>query len=129
MKTLDSVRFKDVRTQIRNAGSHNEAEDVLTRLSPSYVAQLGASIAEKHGERADAVGEFVYEQDGILISYDINLSIVTICRGRCGLVNTTENKVFEMILESNTVECFQPMDIWNILNLLEEIEETGGISI
>ena len=123
MKDLtEEDRFLDFRTRIRNAESHSEAEEVLRALSLSNIREVCDRIVREHGNRP-TIGEPAtgYRGESFYVYSDINDGVPEwqICRN--------EEIVFWQVGEK--IREFQAMRVWNVLNLLEEIIETGEISL
>jgi len=120
-------RFLDFRTRIQNADSHSDAEEVLEALTPTNIRRLVSEIAIQRGEKTQNAC-WVYEDSAFYILKDKATADSLLKRKPVGdPIDQWEGVVFREV--SGTIEIFKPFRTWNILNLLEEILETGEISI
>jgi hypothetical protein len=123
MKDLtEEDRFLDFRTRIRNADSHSEAEDVLQALSLENVRRVCDRIVQEQGNRpTTAEPVTAYRGESFYVHSAINDGVPEwqICRN--------DEIVFWQFGEE--IRVFKALPTWNVLNFLEEIAETGTLSL
>lgn len=122
----DEDRFLDFRTRIRNADSHSDAEEVLEALTPANIRRLANAVAKEHGKNVRG-GCWVFEDFGLYVLWDSKAGDTVIRRTTVDSSEDWIGVVFSQVDDKITV--FEPLRVWNILNYLEEILETGEISI
>jgi len=124
MKDLtEEDRFLDFRTRIRNADSHSEAEDVLRALTPENIRRVCDRIVRERGNRPTTGERPMEGYDGG--SFYVRSSIE-------GAIPEWQIRRGDDIVfwqQGEDIKEFRPLKTWNFLNLLEEIIETGEISL
>lgn len=116
-------RYSDFRHRIREADSHEDAEEILRDLTPERIEETCKRIVEKRGD-----GSIFQNKEFWVRHADRDMTTPNSFSGpRISLARKGGGLVYEkkagMILE------FKPMECWNILNLIEEIIDHGEIQI
>lgn len=130
----DSRKFQDFRTLIREAESHGDAEAVMRRMAPEHVESVCKRLIETRGgcEGDDTEGSrwnvSRFENDELLVKY-VHIRDQTVLYRKSEDHNNPPYSDCVFDKEGGVIRTFDPMRTWNVLNVLEEIIETGEISI
>lgn len=109
-------RFLDFRTRIRNAETHEEAEDILRDLTPARIRDTCKRIVDEHGFWFGGGRQFEDDNFWVRIHGDEYVVARKLADG------SNQHVYHEM---NGRILQFRPLRCWNILNVLEEICEQG----
>lgn len=107
--------YLDFRTRIRNAKTHEEAENILRDLTPQSIRKTIEEVVLKQGE------DGVFENDEFYLSAK-NREFVLARKTTGGQQTVFQSKGRRIIR-------FVPFRCWNVLNFLKEIADKGQIEI
>jgi hypothetical protein len=120
--------YLDFRTRIRNAETHEEAEEIMRDLTPQAIRKTCKRLLSERGQKTSGykTGHTFENKEFVVQKYDDGEIILT--RKATDLrEHPDDDIVFQM--KGNRIVRFQPMKCWNILNFLEEIIDKGEIEI
>lgn len=120
----ENRKFQSFNSRIRNAYSNEEIRNILEDLSPEHVKDRLQVLAEKRGRKRSAKSDGYKENYHAFSngSFEVVSSSheVTFVRKGFGLIFHSEN---------GSIKEFDAIPIWRSLNLVEEIIQTGDISL
>lgn len=114
-------RFLDFRSRIRNADSHEEAEEILRDLRPIRIRRTCLELINRRGHETINGAQFV--NDEFQVQYFEQNDEVVLARKTTDGIDIVFHETESQFLN------FQPIRCWNVLNLLEELIEKGEIEI
>lgn len=119
-------KFQDFRTKIREADSHEDAEAVMAELAPENIITTCDRLIEEEGRDKDRMRLF---ENAAFYVYNFPDSGEWIVARKKNDVREDPEADVVFHKSRGAILVFKPMRAWNILNFLEEIAETGEVSI
>lgn len=118
-------KFQDFRSKIRGADSHEDAEQILWQLTPEAIESKCMELIEERGEKMEEwhTDTWKFQAEAFRIMYYPSSDELELGRW--------DGEVFDPVFvkRGSVIVHFEPIRTWNVLNFLEEIKQTGDLSI
>lgn len=120
----ENQKFQSFNSQIRNAESNEEIQTILESLSPDHIQDRLQVLAKERGKKRSAKSNGYRES-----YYTFSKSSFEVVSSPSELTFTREGFGVVFHIEDGDIKKFDAVPVWRSLNLIEEIIQTGDISI
>ena len=125
-KPTNNRKYQSFLSRIRDADTHEDAEQILRDLTPARIEELAEEIVEKRGNGRS------FENKELYVWYtEPDMTTAHSFSGPTAAIGRKAGDEIEIVYRKRVgnIEKFEPLRCWKILNVIEEIINRGEIGI